>query len=77
MTYRVIKKIKGHSYLYEQSSYRIGEKVKTKSRYLGPVSPSGVRDAAAAPYSKEPKQPEAAFKAQIVGCKDGMNGNLK
>ena len=41
MTYRVIKRIKGRQYVYEQSSYRVGNKVKTKSRYIGPVAPHG------------------------------------
>ncbi len=35
MTCRVVKIIKGHPYLYEQTSYRVNGKVKTESRYLG------------------------------------------
>jgi hypothetical protein len=35
--YIVIKTIKGRQYRYEQTSYRVGKKVRTKSRYLGPI----------------------------------------
>ena len=41
MSYRVIKRIKGHLYLYEQSTFRVGGKVKTHSRYIGPVDGNG------------------------------------
>ena len=37
MVYKVKKRIKGRLYLYEQRSWREGGKVKTFSRYLGPV----------------------------------------
>jgi len=36
---RVIKSIRGREYYYDQTSQRIGGKVKTKSRYVGPVNP--------------------------------------
>lgn len=39
MAYRVIKTIKGRQYVYEQTSRRIGTKVRTKSRYIGPLDP--------------------------------------
>ncbi len=39
MAYRVIKTIKGRQYIYEQESRRVGEKVMTKSRYIGPLDP--------------------------------------
>lgn len=39
--YIVIKTVRKHGreyqYRYEQTSYRVGKRVKTKSRYLGPV----------------------------------------
>jgi hypothetical protein len=35
--YIVIKTIKGRQYRYEQTSYRVGKKVRTKSHYLGPI----------------------------------------
>jgi len=35
LTYKVIKKIKGHYYIYEQESYRQDGKVRTRNRYLG------------------------------------------
>ena len=37
MAYKVIKKIKGHFYVYEQETYRQGGKVRTLNRYIGPV----------------------------------------
>jgi transposase len=37
MAYIEIKTIKGRKYRYERTSYRVGEKVKHKSKYLGPV----------------------------------------
>lgn len=37
MAYVVIKTIKGRRYAYEQRSYREGKRVRTESRYLGPV----------------------------------------
>ena len=40
MTYIVIKHINGGDYLYRQSSYREGGKVRTKSEYLCPISTS-------------------------------------
>ena len=41
MAYRVIKTVKGKQYAYLQESYRVGNKVKTRSTYLGAVSGSG------------------------------------
>lgn len=38
MTYRVVKRIKGIPYLYEQESFRIGGRVHTQCRSLGAVS---------------------------------------
>lgn len=35
MTYIVKRKIKGNYYYYEQTSYRVGKRVYTKSKYLG------------------------------------------
>lgn len=39
MAYRVIKKINGSHYLYEQETYREGGKVRTRSQYIGAVDP--------------------------------------
>ena len=39
VTYRVIRTIKGRQYVYEQTSVRDGNKVRTMSRYIGPVDP--------------------------------------
>ena len=46
MTYRVVKTINGRQYVYEQTSYRVGKKVKTKCVYLGPVGGRELRDSA-------------------------------
>jgi len=43
MTYRVVKKINGRSYLYEQETYREGGKVRTRSQYLGAVDPAVIK----------------------------------
>src|SRR3954454_11085146 len=38
--YRVVKTIKGHSYIYEQQTYREGGRVRTRNRYIGPIADS-------------------------------------
>ena len=38
MSYKVIKWIKGHPYLYSQRTYRVGNRVYTQSKYIGPAS---------------------------------------
>ena len=43
MSYVEIKIIKGRKYRYERTSYRVGDKVKHKSKYLGPVAPVNKR----------------------------------
>jgi hypothetical protein len=42
MTCRVVKKINGHYYIYEQASRRENGSVKTPSQYIGPASPIDV-----------------------------------
>ena len=39
MTYLEIKSINGRKYRYERTSYRVGNKVLHKSKYLGAVKP--------------------------------------
>jgi hypothetical protein len=41
VAYVSIKRIKGRHYAYLQSSKRIGKKVKTTSKYLGPMNAKG------------------------------------
>jgi hypothetical protein len=43
---RYIKNIKGRRYWYEQTPYRVGDKIKNKMVYLGPVDGSARRKAA-------------------------------
>lgn len=38
MSYIVTKTINGRQYQYLQTSYRVGKKVRTRSKYLGPVA---------------------------------------
>ena len=38
MAYHVIKTIKGRQYLYRQEGFREGDKVRTRSTYIGPVT---------------------------------------
>ena len=58
MAYRVIKRVKGIAYLYEQISFRVGSRVHTKSRCLGRAdgiggAVSGVAGASCASGSSE------------------------
>jgi len=39
MSHIEIYEIKGRKYKYEVENYRIGEKIRHKKRYLGPVRP--------------------------------------
>lgn len=55
MTYIVTKTIGGRQYRYQQTSYRVGKKVKTKSVYLGPVAGNGTPFACYSPPFDEEK----------------------
>ena len=48
--YQVVKTVKGHKYLYLQTSWREGGKVKTKSKYLGRYEPSAPARISMPPY---------------------------
>ena len=39
MSHIEIYEIKGKKYKYEVENYRIGEKIRHKKKYLGPVNP--------------------------------------
>ena len=39
MSYKEVKIIGGKKYLYKRTSYRIGDKVRHKSEYIGPLKP--------------------------------------
>jgi len=43
--YRVVKTIKGHQYLYEQQTYREGQHVRTRNRYIGRAGGDGGKTA--------------------------------
>src|SRR5690348_10372718 len=43
MSYRVTKTIKGRRYIYEQRTWREGKRVRTQSRYIGPVDAQPAR----------------------------------
>ena len=53
MSYTVVKWVKGHAYLYRQTSFREGKSVRTVSTYLGPAgdgaAPGGAGGAADTP----------------------------
>lgn len=44
MSYVEIKIIKGREYKYERTSYRVGDIVRHKSKYLGPVEPKNMME---------------------------------
>jgi hypothetical protein len=67
MTYKVIKRIKGRQYIYEQSSYRLGNKVKTKSKYIGPVNP---RASGGSAHTQPVKEPTPAPEKESVDVDD-------
>ena len=54
--YTCVKKINGRRYLYLQTTYRVGGKVKTKNKYIGPVDGT--------PFSVEPRA-QAAIASDI------------
>lgn len=62
MTYRVVKKINGSHYLYEQETYREGGKVRTRSQYIGAVDPKLVKrlKSRGEPIEAALKEPEPA-----------------
>lgn len=39
MTHIEIKKISGHEYKYQRFNYRVGDKIRHKNKYLGPIQP--------------------------------------
>lgn len=55
--YTVTKTIKGRKYLYLQMTYRVGGKVKTKNKYLGPAHSTGASFAFGAPADLPTAEP--------------------
>ena len=41
--YRTIKTIRGHQYIYDQSTRRVGRQILTKNRYIGSVGGRAIR----------------------------------
>jgi hypothetical protein len=72
--YTVTKTIKGRRYLYLQMTYRVGGKVKTKNKYLGPAHSAGASFAVGAPVelpTAEPvPKPPSRKPAAIVRASD-------
>ena|SRR5712691_12695390 len=58
----VIKTIKGRKYAYNQTSKRVGKKVKTKSKYLGPLNAKGLVNL----FSKESREHLSKGAEQVV-----------
>lgn len=72
MAYIEIKIIKGRKYRYERLSYRVGDTVKHKSKYLGPVNPISKR--------KNPnagRKPKLKVRNLTRGEDDFVRQNLK
>ena len=80
MSYRVIKTVKGKQYAYLQESYRVGDKVKTRSKYLGAVSSLGSSGASGSPSNTETSHADHQSKEEthvinpkvITTKKDGL-----
>jgi len=75
MSYRVVKKINGCHYLYDQETYREGGKVRTRSQYLGAVDPQMVKrlktrgepvEAALITLPSEPEDPEIKYTVELI-----------
>jgi len=75
MSYRVVKKINGCHYLYDQETYREGGKVRTRSQYLGAVDPKVVKrlktrgepiEAALIIPPSKPEEPEIKYTVELV-----------
>ncbi len=73
MTYIVIKHINGCDYLYRQSSHREGNKVRTKSQYLCPISTS----VAAQVKSTRSRLIEVDIKATVKDVQDLVDNIVK
>ena len=59
MAYQVIRKVKGHYYLYVQESYREGQRVRTRSRYLGRL------DKRTGEITEQDRQPESVLNCRV------------
>lgn len=64
MSYIEIKKIKNLKYKYERTSYRVGDKVKHRSKYIGPVEPKNRTKKGGGKHGFQKKKwaPSSAFK---------------
>jgi len=75
MSYRVVKKINGCHYLYDQETYREGGKVRTRSQYLGAVDPKVVKrlktrgepiESALITPPPKPEEPEIKYTVELI-----------
>lgn len=65
MTYQVIKTVNGHRYRYLQTSYRLGDKVRTHSTYLGPVDAALRQPSAKQATTSTPPEPILTIPAPL------------
>jgi hypothetical protein len=64
--YRVVKTIKGHQYVYLQQTYRVGNRVYTRNRYIGPAG-SEAGGAASAGAGSKPSGPASGLASALIG----------
>src|SRR4051794_3703551 len=65
--YRVVKTIKGHRYVYLQQTYREGNHVRTRNRYLGPAGGENVASRSASGGKPEPAGGSSGIASAVVG----------
>lgn len=78
MAFQRIKTIKGKQYLYEEERWRKGKKIKTRSRYIGPVELlKAIVDNIVTPMTDEQRMHEimfqaveGAYKAKVTAAKE-------
>ena len=72
MAYTEVKTIKGRKYRYERTSYRLGNVVKHKSKYLGAVEPINQRR-----NPNAGRKPKLKVREMTAEEKDFVKQNLK
>src|SRR5436305_14536419 len=65
--YRVVKTIKGHHYVYLQQTYREGNRVRTRNRYLGPAGSETAASGSAGGKSEPAGSPSGIASALVGG----------
>lgn len=76
MTYQVIKTVNGHRYRYLQTSYRLGDKVRTHSTYLGPVDATLRQPSAKQATTSPPTEPIPTIPAPLYSSTPSLPETL-